>query len=340
MKKIVGILAVAAIATSLFAAEVSAKVKIDGNLFGYEGSTKTVSALKIDHVSEGWNPNMSFSFNSDNAGASFFLYDCNWDKSGLLNSDGWRANDSFNEFAKGYKIWIKPADILKFTFGFQDYCLNQEQIDWSDSLIKIEDAGYAAQIGSNGFTLDVFLAPGWANNWMTKVDEADATVGKTYLQAGYSADFGNINGMFWAEDTFKSLKFGAGYNKNISGIYFFVNAHGAYSAEKFQSVTGEIFAKGNVDAFGWNVFVRPTYNVQAEEDALALFVKAKVTYALDGLTAYLYLKNANIMAKDFSMTIKPGLTGSVGSCGWEAALELTAQEKINVAVPVNFSIAF
>jgi len=40
MKKIVGILAAAAVATSVFAADVSASTKINGKLFSYDNAKK------------------------------------------------------------------------------------------------------------------------------------------------------------------------------------------------------------------------------------------------------------------------------------------------------------
>ena len=40
------------------------------------------------------------------------------------------------------------------------------------------------------------------------------------------------------------------------------------------------------------------------------------------------------------MTIKPGLTGNVGSMSWDLAVEFTAQEKIVIDVPVVFTVAW
>ena len=60
MKKIVGILAAAAVlATSVFAADVSAKVKLDGKLLNVDTTKEKdgVSAVSIGHnTDESWNP--------------------------------------------------------------------------------------------------------------------------------------------------------------------------------------------------------------------------------------------------------------------------------------------
>ena len=72
MKKIVGILLAGALVVSAFAADVSAKVKVDGSLLNFDG--KNFSALKVQHNSEGWNPDLSLSMNGDRAGASMSFY--------------------------------------------------------------------------------------------------------------------------------------------------------------------------------------------------------------------------------------------------------------------------
>ena len=73
MKKIIGILLAGALVTSAFAADVSAKVKVDGSLFNLD-KDGNVSALKVEHKSEGWNPDLSLSINGDRAGASMSFY--------------------------------------------------------------------------------------------------------------------------------------------------------------------------------------------------------------------------------------------------------------------------
>jgi hypothetical protein len=70
MKKIVGILAAAAVlATSVFAADITAKVRLDGSLFNY-GTDGSISALKIMHnAGEAHNPILSWSYGDDKSGA-------------------------------------------------------------------------------------------------------------------------------------------------------------------------------------------------------------------------------------------------------------------------------
>ena len=71
MKKIVGILAAAAIATSVFAADVSAKVQLEGNLFKFNAD-KSISAFDIGKPSaQTWNPIFDLAVSNDKAGAKF-----------------------------------------------------------------------------------------------------------------------------------------------------------------------------------------------------------------------------------------------------------------------------
>ena len=67
----------------------------------------------------------------------------------------------------------------------------------------------------------------------------------------------------------------------------------------------------------------------------------KATYALDnGMTPYLYFKDANFMADDFACTIKPGFTASFGAMSYEMAVQFDIANKVNISVPVNFSVSF
>lgn len=66
----------------------------------------------------------------------------------------------------------------------------------------------------------------------------------------------------------------------------------------------------------------------------------KITYAAGTFTPYLYLKNTNFLGDKFAMTIKPGVSGNVGTVAYDIAIDITAQDKIKIDVPVTFSIAW
>ena len=131
MKKIVGILAAAAIATSVFAADVSASTKIDGILFSYDNA-KTFSLLKEGNGSHIYaQPNMTFSVSDDKAGATI-----------MLTSD----TDSDSTDVRLYKqtIWFKPVDAVKITLGNIDVALNKESIKWTESAYNVGDGPESA----------------------------------------------------------------------------------------------------------------------------------------------------------------------------------------------------
>ena len=70
MKKIIGILLAGAMAFSAFAADVSAKVQLEGELLNITDGA--VNALNINKPSDQhWNPIMNFAVNGDQAGAEF-----------------------------------------------------------------------------------------------------------------------------------------------------------------------------------------------------------------------------------------------------------------------------
>ena len=71
MKKIVGILAVAAVfATSVFASDISAATKIAGKIFAQDAAKKMTLFTEKNDSHDYANPNFSVSISDDNFGAS------------------------------------------------------------------------------------------------------------------------------------------------------------------------------------------------------------------------------------------------------------------------------
>ncbi len=197
MKKIVGILAAAAIATSVFAADVSASTKIDGELFSYDGASKSFSLLKEFNGSHVYaNPNMTFSVSDDKAGATVKLT-TDTDKGGIQQE--WGMSKERGKTLVGIEaqtIWFRPVDAVKISLGNVDVALNKESIKWTDSVYAVGDgqerAGYALSIGVDSFSLDIGMQA-WNTTWFDKVDGVDdPAIGETFVKAAYSADFGTI----------------------------------------------------------------------------------------------------------------------------------------------------
>ena len=362
MKKIVGILAAAAVlATSVFAADVSAGVRLEGSLFNWDGSN--ASALKLSHNNQYYHAPISFSISDDKAGGQLKLTDLDAnngsmqaDKDGnpYLDSNG---NSKYGNVApvvsSAWQIWFKPVDVLKITVGCWANTLNQEKIDWCNSDSKI--AGDDGNLGSwvitlapiDGLSIDLALTQAFGKAWFANSEIADMA-----FMMHYGADFGTISAMFDARSNFKDLRFGAGYANNFSGLDMFVNVLGFYNGNEFKKVRGEVYLGYAADALNIQAFIVGGYNIKGGWDAswwhvgnsaaAGAFVgmSAKFSYALDGITPYIYIKDANFLADSFSMTIKPGFTTNVGCCAIELACEITAASTIKVDVPVNFKVSF
>jgi hypothetical protein len=306
MKKIVGILAAAAIATSVFAADVSASTKIKGALFSYDNA-KTFTLLKEGNDSHDYaQPNMTFSVSDDKAGATVKLSTDGGDKAVKLTTQ---------------TIWFKPVDAFKVTAGNFDVALNKEQIKWTDSVTGLGGNGILLSVAVEGFGLDIGFDCN-ENNWFTKEDgKDDPAIRDWFIKGAYTADFGTIGAFvefnrysrrtyayhddFFSQDlekadgyevvydektktikekaktktervgaftlkdgAIKDILFGAGYRNNFDGIDLFVNFNG-YMADKFEWIRPEVWVSGSVDAFSYSAFVAPIIIVDSDvKDAL------------------------------------------------------------------------
>ena len=363
MKKIVGILAAAAVlATSVFAADVSAKVKLDGKLLNVDTTKEKdgVSAVSIGHnTDESWNPVLKMAVSGDNYGAEVGFYIGKWDygtvkvddKEYPLNWQGW--NHGYGVGLKEWKIWFKPIDVLKFDVGRIDQATNQESIDYDTRLFNYDEWGYKVGFSSNGFTLNVAFHQDHDAFWFSQAANGDAITKGLNVFASYGADFGTILAFVDFNDTFRDIKAAAGYNNQFGDIRLFADAGIALDGTKDQpSVFGAGFDVGfkyAKDALYFEAYARWFENnfevLGKEGDPMYLYFKAKFSYKLDPCTLFVYFKDENLMAKTFASTIKAGATGSVGACNWECYAQIDTGkgangDKINFAIPVSFSVAF
>ncbi len=363
MKKIVGIFAAAAVlATSVFAADVSAATKLNGKVFSYNADGKLEMLTENNDSHDYANPNLAFNISDDRAGATI-----------KLTTDGGNKNVAQTT----QTIWFKPVDVLKITAGNYDVALNKEQIDWTQSVTGIGGNGFLASVNTNGFGLDIgFDANG--KFWMSKEEEKDVALNQFFVKAGYGADFGNIaayvefnrlgagrrtyayhDAFFGLGDTpvagiakksgaISDIHFGAGYSNTFNGIKIFANVAG-FMADKFEWVRPEIYVSGSADAFGYNAFIAPIIFVNGDlnRDAEVELV-AKLTYAMDGITPYFYFKDENLLNKTFTAEVKVGATGSVGLMGWNIWLQVNTgventkkdAKKTTFAIPFELTASF
>ena len=359
MKKIVGIIAALAMAGAVFAADISAKVELDGNLLKYNGTTEGLTALNVDKPSDQhWNAVFSTSVSGDNAGASFVVMSGNSE-----TNFGWNKQGK-TLAGRNWQIWMKPADALKFTIGKIDSNLNQEQITWSQTAIKVDSNGFGINIGIDAISVDLMFTPDLGNDWMkdaktlkaadqaaatdgdaeaaarVAADDYETAIGQTTIKLGYGADFGNIGLWFQGNDSFKSNTIAVGYSNNFGDVFAFLNAGATLVKDMDPTIRVEAFAKGNVDAFGWAIWVPVDVDLNLDEDNLTLGTILELTYALDGATGYFRLNDGNFLADDFAAEFRIGAKGSVGGAGWNIWAQIDVAEKTNFSVPFEFSYGF
>ncbi len=378
MKKIITAVAAMAMAASAFAVDFSAGTKISGEILRVDGkntvkekdatgkevlvekpTTTSLFSQKNDSHSYA-NPNMAFSVSGDKAGAAF-----------KITSDGADAI-----LLKDQSIWFKPFDMLKVTVGGYDVALNKETIDWTESFTGLGGSGFLAQLNVSGFGLDLGLNNGNDKVLTTKKVDGQAVteLKNVFAKASYSADFGTVgafvnlnrtcasyeakagthyNAKYTGSDKVVSgVEFGAGYKGSFGPVTAFAQADAYMYDGKMKWIRPEVFATGNVDAFSFGAFVAPTIfvdkaNADGTNSDAMMEVVAKVSYNLGGITPYAYFKDVNVLAKDgFTSTTKVGITGSVGSMGYnlgcqiDTGVDAAKNGKVSFAVPFELTMSF
>ena len=324
MKKIVGILLAGALLTSAFAADLTGAVRLDGELFNYNGTSGEVKALMIKPNQQMyWGP-LTLSVSSDRAGGTMKMCDEGSDK---LSVGKWA-------------IWFKPMDMLKVNLGTIDKSMNTESIDWGGRVLNYDSFGASLDVNVDAFSATIAVVPGAGNYWMSKEDGADLVAGRLNLYAQYAADFGTISAMLDFSENFKKTSIAAGYKNTFGDITMFADAavYLKENANDFAVDADVVYAKDALNAQVYVKFDAPFEGIAKE--TIGLVTLAKVSYNLGSVTPYLYFKDANIFASDFACTIKPGVTGSVGIMNYEVAVQFDIAKKVNIAVPVNFSVNF
>ena len=150
MKKIVGILSAAAVlAASVFAADLTGAVRLEGELFNYNGTTEEVKALVIKPNQQMyWGP-LTLSVSSDRAGGTMKMCDEGSDK---LSVGKWA-------------IWFKPMDMLKVNLGTIDKSMNTESITYGKRVLNYESFGASLDVNVDAFSATLSVVPGKATYW-------------------------------------------------------------------------------------------------------------------------------------------------------------------------------
>jgi len=260
MKKIIGILAVAAtFASSVFAADFAARAVMEGNIAGGDKDEVTIWSLSEKEQKDA--DALIVSVNGGNAGAQFQM----WYK--------YDASGSAPLNIRNTNIWFKPIDMLKVTVGDVSVGTYSEKIDyWKAGSGERADAhqpwtwsGYASVEGP-GLSLELTPIAGlWLNAGVTaKPGTNFATIGKdSFEYAAYGAaakytfaDFPLSAAISWRDagkGKEKILAVGADYGNNwADGFYGMLNVRMRFEDVKYDAIDKTVTAPGKILQRTWD----------------------------------------------------------------------------------------
>ena len=307
MKKIVSILAVAAMAASMFAVDVSVTSKLSSTLFEYDGKAETVSALgELDNAQKAnYATISSMSVSTENAGASIKFWGTGKADKGNLNYGA-------------ISVWFKPTDMVKLSFlGNDDGLFGDKYNGYEANKLAAIPAGYGVEIATNGLTVKINAA----NDWMSKAKDADVVIGDTGIKVAYGADFGSVAAIVDFKNTFKDVTFGAGYSGNFGDVGVVLTAAYDVKAKKALIVPS---LGGSVEGIGYALCAPVT--IVKDANKFGLYASASYTVNSIGLKAY--FEDANLAADTFACKIGLDVTGNVGIASWKVAPSYTTDTKV------------
>lgn len=332
MKKIVSILAVAALATSVFAADVAAQFKVGTNLYANK-------AVLTSPESSGWDDNNTFfklTGNLDAAGAEIHVSDV-------------------DASLYGISLWFSPIENLKVTVGNNTVgTIEKGTFAWWAQSVKLENVnGIKVNYNIGDLGLE-FLS---ANNALLDFNNSGYDiVGDFWLAATYGlGDAGNVQAFVskgaainaygvggWMSG---ALVIGAAYDHmpwQQTGFYgdAFVSLNGDMS---FQEVGGQIGGQYAADGLALRLTNMVAYGHKygAPDATFSYGFAAKAEYALGDYTPYLQILGHEVMDGKLGATL--GCVTNMGGCEVEAMVQCDMDFSANtygVSVPVTFKVAF
>ena len=332
MKKIVGIIAAAALASAAFAVDFGGTVKLYTDIVSFKKTDGTdTDVFKVLNFSQNTRTNeddslIGFSTGDDLAGASV--------KFGINNGDvvgGWNT------------IWFKPIESLTITAGRPWIALSDtverfnDQVTWRNDLntwsmgahetanwsnaTALESAtsqdsnsvGYAVEFNADALYIGAFMGAPYGYAWYD-----NDKIGVTGAVVKYNADFGSIQGMFayngqYGNPVYTSktestdaIRAGVGFYSAFSDTLK-LNVNGGLRYVKdgkdlnYQAADADIYAAAYLgltfDAlefdFGANLDM-PTEDVDKN---ISSVVEAEVAYRLENAKLALFVMTGNALAK-------------------------------------------
>ena len=363
MKKIVGILAVAAMATSMFAADVAARVVMEGSLAGGDkGSTYVWQLNKKDQKDA---DAAIIQVNGDKAGAKFQLW-YNY------------AGDDAALKVRGTSLWFKPVDSVKVTLGdvssgswfgnTLDYWKNPvggsaaAYNSWGakySSYATVEGAGIMVEVTPvEGLTINGGITAGagdkdnkknffekagdttkvaqYGIGAMYNIPNIPLTIGATYRDDGKGAD--------------KLVSVGAKYGNAYSDpFHTSINARMRFENKKMAGVTIDNYFKYASGAL--NACLRAPVTIRLGDDPSYMSFSGKVSYAVEGYVPYFMFgsdldNNTATLLDKFADTLElqfqPGVTFNVGACSLDvgARINKAKDNSISWSIPFTAAVTF
>ena len=323
MKKIVMGIAAVAMAASMFAADVSGRVKMDTKVFATD--TKTVISKP---ASMGWdedNTFLKFAASTENSGAELWL----------------QSEDA--KFTQ-YSIWFKPVDALKVTigdifvqdgvrgtFGWWDYSVwykhkNAVLVNANVGPVALEIAcADLLNWGAKGYAMlgDFWLGAtfGLGDAGSLKVVATKGADLRCYGMGGWG-NAGNLTvGIAYDNQPWQTT----GYNASA-----FVKFNGDW---KFERVFGQVNGQLILDAV--NLRLVNVYGY-ADKFSYGFLARAELK-TIDGVTPFVELQGNEIMGK--KLTANLGCETAVGGCAINAYINVNMNfaGSTTVAMPVEFT---
>ena len=335
MKKIVGILAVAAMATSMFAADVAAGLKVNTDMFNMEfkdGAKPTVLKAGLDSGGYYWGSRLQLGVSTDKAGGQFVLSYHGWDKSyGNWSewSNGHVNNTDFHLY--DYNVWFKPFDMLKISLLNQGDHLNNSYTD-DKRVMHIDGAWKLDLTPIEGLTVSATLG----NEWVKAGEFQD-----TGLKVTYGADFGTVGAMAIAKTNFKAWTFGAGYSGTVGPASVFADAAVSLADSKAKDLAIDMQAKVAFEPVTFTCFALYGNTLANSDNAIAdnsLLLRAKGEVKIDAATVYVQVTDDDLIADNFEMSVQPGVVFNVGAASCEFGAKVTIKPNGTSSISCPFTV--
>jgi len=345
MKKIVGILAAATMAASMFAVDVSATLNILGHVASKE---KNVIGIDNTNFKDGKDL-LSLAANTDKSGVSV----------GLGTNDG---TESGHIEVRSASIWVKPVDQVKVVFGSlgdeKSFC---EHICWWRTPLHSGSIngfpGVSVEVTAiDNLRIVANAKTGWGGYFY------DGTNTQEYsLMAKYNYGQGDAAVVFDDKGDTKVIQVGGSYGNEWGGNFFgFVNVYAFADKDfAFKNVAVDNWFKFKVDAL--TASARVPVIIALDGKSLMMDWELKAEYPVSSFNVYGNVGSANAVwnqnptgvqwgytagyeLKDlnFDMGVRVGTTFNVGSAAFDTcvAIKYDAKAGVDWKVPFGVKVGF